>query len=377
MNPITSRSSRIRSHRAPVRLAAACWSICGLALITGLATAEEYDPISTPEQPGLVKQEFVYNQADFPQCHASTIEATKNGLVCAWFGGTHEKNDDVAIWVARYDGKKWTEPEQVDDGVQEGHDYPCWNPVLFQPTEGPLLLFYKVGPNPREWWGMVSSSKDGGRSWSKGKKLPDGILGPVKNKPIQLADGTLLAGSSTEHNGWRVHMEWTADNGRTWKKTQALNDGKEFGAIQPTILKHGNVLQILCRSQQGSILESWSKDKGQTWTPLRRSALVNNNSGLDAVNLSDGSSLLVYNHTRRGRSPLNLAWTKDGRQFQAAMVLEDQPGEYSYPAIIQTDDGMVHITYTFKRRRVKHVVVDPTRLDLREIKDGQWPASRK
>ena len=116
----------------------------------------------------------------------------------------------------------------------------------------PLLLFYKVGPNPRQWWGMLISSKDGGKTWGKPSRLPDGILGPIKNKPIQLADGTILCGSSTEHKGWRVHMESTNDFGKTWKNTGALNTGMTFAAIQPTIFHGGGKLRILCRSREKS-----------------------------------------------------------------------------------------------------------------------------
>ena len=76
-----------------------------------------------------------------------------------------------------------------------------------------------------------------------------------------------------------------------------------------------------------------------------------------------------------GRSPLNVAVSGDGKAWQAALVLEDQPGEYSYPAVIQTADGLVHITYTWKRQRVKHVTVDPAKLILRPIEKGKWPQS--
>src|SRR5215467_2912953 len=169
-------------------------------------------------QEAVIKEEFIFEKAPFPSCHASTLAETNDGLIAAWFGGTREKNPEVA------------------NGLQEnGERFPCWNPVLFQPRRGPLLLFYKVGPSPSRWWGMVTTSTDGGRTWLKARRLPDGILGPIKNKPVQLRDGTLLCGSSTEHAGWQVHMEMTGDFGRTWKKTEALNDIKEFAAIQPAI----------------------------------------------------------------------------------------------------------------------------------------------
>src|SRR5262249_6007143 len=160
--------------------------------------------------PGVLSAEFIYESAPYPQCHASTIEQTKEGLVAAWFGGTREKNPDVGIWVARHDGQKWSPSVEVANGVQDATTrHPCWNPVLYQVPGGELLLFYKVGPSPSTWWGMLVRSGDSGRTWSKPEKLPDDIPGPIKNKPVLLADGRLLSGSSTEDHGWRVHMEWT------------------------------------------------------------------------------------------------------------------------------------------------------------------------
>jgi predicted neuraminidase len=246
----------------------------------------------------------------------------------------------------------------------DGTRHPCWNPVLFQIPDGDLLLFYKVGPSPSTWWGMVQQSADGGRTWSASRRLPDDILGPVKNKPVLLASGRLLCGSSTEHEGWRVHMEWTSDWGQTWQRTPVLNDGKSVQAIQPTLLTHtdGSV-QILCRSRGGGrVLTASSSDDGETWTPLEPAALPNPNSGIDGLTLRDGRQLLVYNHTPRGRTPLNVAISVDGRDWRPAAVLETEPGEYSYPAVIQTGDGKVHITYTWKRQRIRHVTLDPLQL---------------
>jgi predicted neuraminidase len=316
------------------------------------------------KQPAVVRTEFIYEKAPFPQCHASTIAQTKAGLVAAWFGGTREKNPDVGIWVSRHQEGKWTAPVEVANGVQEGGKrYPCWNPVLFQPRKGPLLLFYKVGPSPSTWWGMLMTSTDAGKTWSKPRRLPDGIWGPIKDKPIELPDGTLLCGTSSESTGWQVHMQSTPDLGKSWKSVGPLNDGRKMAAIQPTILNHGEKrLQILCRSKHGRIVESWSKDGGKTWTELTPTDLPNPNSGIDAVTLKDGRHLLIYNHARFGRSPLNVAVSKDGKTWHGVLTLESDPGEFSYPAIIQTSDGLVHATYTWKRRRVKHVVIDPARL---------------
>lgn len=341
----------------------------------GIVRVRAASPIAS--QPGYVLGEMIYEAAPFPQCHASTIAETKRGLVAAWFGGTHEKHPDVGIWVARRTADGWTAPVEVANGVQaDGQRHPCWNPVLFAMPDGPLVLFYKVGPSPSSWWGMRCESRDGGETWSSAIRLPDEIPGPIKNKPVMLKAGRLLSGSSTEDHGWRVHMETTTDGGLTWTRTEPLNDGETIGAIQPTILIHGpEKLQILCRSRNTKhILESWSEDGGKSWSPLVDTTLPNPNSGIDAVTLADGRHLVVYNHTPRGRSPLNVAISHDGKRWQAALVLENEPGEYSYPAIIQTSDGKVHITYTWKRQRVKHVVVDPQRLTAKDFDDGNWPS---
>ena len=211
---------------------------------------------------------------------------------------------------------------------------------------------------------MLRTSDDDGKTWSDARRLSDGILGPIKNKPVQLANGDILCPTSTEHSGWRVHFERTSDLGQTWSQTAAVNDGTEIGAIQPSILLlGGDQLLALGRTRQKRIFQMRSNDNGQSWSTMTLSSLPNPNSGVDAVTLKDGRHLLVYNHTETSRSPLNVAISRDGQTWPAALVLEDEPkSEFSYPAVIQTRDGLVHITYTWNRKKVRHVVVDPTKL---------------
>jgi predicted neuraminidase len=304
--------------------------------------------------------EFVFTSAPFPSAHASTIVETPAGLMTAWFGGTREKHSDVGIWLSRHDGRTWSAPVEVATGRQaDGRRYPCWNPVLFRPTDGPLWLFYKVGPSPSAWWALVMRSDDDGRTWSRPRRLPDGVLGPIRAKPVLLADGTLLAGSSTEHDGWRVHLESTSDVAGPWTRTPPLDDPASLSAIQPTILVHdARRIQILCRTERGVVAESWSNDGGRTWSPLRATDLPNPSAGIDAVRLANGRFLLVYNPTRDNRRQLQVAVSSDGRMWQPVLMLEDAPGEYSYPAVIQARDGRVHVTYTWRRERIKHVVLE-------------------
>jgi predicted neuraminidase len=345
------------------------------AATAGNAQPQEKAAEPMAPSPGVIASALIYDEAPFPQCHASTIELGRDGLVAAWFGGTYERHPDVGIWVARRRGEAWTPPVEVANGVQDKSTrYPCWNPVLFQMPGGPLLLFYKVGPSPSTWWGMLIRSDDGGQSWSQPERLPDPIAGPIKNKPILLADGRLLCGSSTEDHGWRVHMEWTRGDATVWERTGVLCDGVSQGAIQPTIFHHGEKLQILCRNRvRGPLWQSWSDDGGRSWSELELTELPHPGSGIDGVTLADGRQLLVYNHSVTGRSPLNVAVSTDGQKWSAAAVLETSPGEYSYPAVIQTPDRLVHITYTWKRQRIKHVTIDPSKLVLKPIVDGQWP----
>jgi predicted neuraminidase len=316
----------------------------------------------------VLSREFIYEQAPFPECHASTIvETSGGGLICAWFGGKEEKDPSVGIWQSRREDGKWTAPAEVADGVQaDGKRLPCWNPVLFQPTQpkgAPLLLFYKVGPSPSTWWGMLKTSADGGRSWSAARRLPDGILGPIKNKPVELPDHTLLCPTSSEHDGWRVHFERTTDLGRTWSKTEpvAMPAGKKIGAIQPSILVLADKsLCALGRSQQKFIFRTDSADAGKTWAPLSLTDLPNPSAGTDAVTLRDGKHVLVHNPVPRGRSPLHISVSADdAKTWKVFAVLEDEPGkEFSYPAVIQTKDGRIHVTYTWKREKIRHVVLE-------------------
>ena len=365
------------------------------SFLVALSNAQDLPPVAEVGNGPLISAEFVYDLEgrQTPECHASTIVETTDGLVAAWFGGTHEKNPDVGIWVSQKRNGQWTVPVEVANGIQYSdgdgkiHRHPCWNPVLFQPATGPLMLFYKAGPSPQQWWGMLTTSVDSGQTWSEPRRLPENILGPVKNKPVQLADGTIVCPTSTEtdedKSKWQVHFEVTRDLGRTWTRIGPVNDGIEVQAIQPSILFAGpGKMLAIGRSRQNRIFRVASDDGGKTWGPLTLGTLPNPNSGTDAVTLKDGRHLIVYNHVpgdpkRWGgkRTPLNVAVSEDGTSWNAALVLEDEPGEYSYPACIQTTDGLVHITYTWKRQRVRHAVIDPSKLSLQPIVDGEWPAT--
>ncbi|CAD0000720.1 sialidase family protein [Flavobacterium salmonis] len=337
---------------------------------------------------GILVDEFIYDKAPYPSCHSVTIvEATNGDLVSAWFGGSHERHPDVCIYSAikPKGSDKWGEPIKVADGVmKDGTRFPTWNPVLYQIPGGDLMLFYKIGPKPSEWWGVYRTSSDGGKTWSDKIDMPSkDFLGPIKNKPVLLSNGTLLLPSSTEGNGWHLRMESTPDFGKTWVMGDTISREKQkINAIQPSILFHKNgSIQAIGRTKNRAIFSTFSKDNGKTWSDIQLIDLPNNNSGTDAVTLKNGKHLLVYNHVlppgkeaKGPRTPLNLSISDDGINWKATLVLEDSKiSQYSYPSIIQSSDGMVHIVYTWRREKLKYVKIDPSKLKAIPIKNGIWP----
>ncbi len=275
----------IFDHRCRPRGVAVVTVITALAVLTAerfSASPAAFEHQSqTLNERAMVNSEFVFESAPFASAHASTIVDTREGLVAAWFGGTREGAADVGIWVSRQVGGNWTPPIEVANGAQaDGARFPCWNPVLFDTLEHGLLLFYKVGPSPQTWWGAIRTSPDNGRTWSTGRRLPDGILGPIKNKPVRLDDGTIVASSSTESperpSSWRVHFERSTDGGSTWTATPPLRSAEAttIDAIQPSILVHpGGRLQAVGRTRSQRVFETSSTDGARTWTPISLTSL--------------------------------------------------------------------------------------------------------
>ena len=315
-------------------------------------------------------QEFIFTSAPFPSAHASTIVELPNGdLLAAWFGGAAEGAPDTAIWASRRTANQWSAPYVL---VREPN-VACWNPVLFHSADGKLWLYYKFGPNARSWTGARLVSNDEARSWSPPAHLPAGLLGPIKDKPLILDDGTIVSGTSVEsYSSWAVWIDRSTDNGKTWTKIGPItvpsqpqpspsNQAEQVsGIIQPTIVPLGKKhLRLYARptSDIGRICVADSYDNGLTWTQAHPTDLPNPNSGIDAVALRDGRIVLIYNNTTKARTPLNLAVSADGEHFKIFATLEDQPGEYSYPAIIQGKAGELDMTYTWNRKRIRFATV--------------------
>jgi len=339
-----------------------------LLLVAGGVTASSIAGEANPSKEAI----FAPGSAPFAASHASTVVELKNGqLMSAWFGGTAEGKPDVAIWASTKAAAGWSIPFELarEPGV------PCWNPVLFHTKDGKLWLYYKFGPSPSTWAGARKWSVDEGKSWSPAEHLPAGLLGPIRAKPLVLQDGTIVSGSSIEaYRSWAVWIERSTDGGGTWAKIGPIsipvNQGpgvppsvpgpSDFtdGIIQPSVVMLGKKhLRLYARStmQTARVVVADSYDDGVTWTQARPLDVPNPNAGIDAVALRDGRVVLVYNNTTSGRTPLNLAVSSDGERFSMFHTLEDSPGEYSYPAMIQTASGDLEITYTWNRKTIEHV----------------------
>jgi predicted neuraminidase len=298
--------------------------------------------------------EFIADPMPTPSCHASTVVALPGGdLMAAWFGGTAESKPDVAIWGARRVAGRWQAAVEL---VREP-DIATWNPVLFHSGDGLLWLYYKFGPTPQQWSAGRLSSRDEGRTWTRPEHLPAGLYGPIRAKPLVLGNGLIVSGTSVEsYKSWAAWIERSLDFGKTWARYGPIVP-PEGGIIQPSVVRvSGKHLRFYARSNTAArICVSDSLDEGITWTPARLTELPNPNSGIDVVHMKDGRYAIVYNHTPRGRTPLNVAVSDDGEHWTPWRTLESEPGEYSYPAMIQAEDGTLHITYTWRRQKIKHV----------------------
>jgi hypothetical protein len=219
------------------------------------------------------------------------------------------------------------------------------------------------------------SSSDRGRTWTAVEHLPAGLYGPIKNKPLVMPDGAIVSGVSVEsYLSWACWVERSTDHGRTWTRIGPITASAgepaghtkaTSGIIQPAIVRLPNGrLRMFTRATPdiARICYADSGDGGRTWSAARPTSLPNPNSGIDAVTLRDGRIVLVYNHTTRGRTPLNAAVSRDGERWTMFATLESEPGEFSYPAVIQAASGDVNISYTWKRRKIRRAVIP-----LREI----------
>ena len=335
-----------------------------------------------------LKQEFLMGEdRPFESCHAATLLKLRSGdLLAAYFGGTWEGAQDVAIWLSRRTAEGWQRPQKIADfpGI------PMWNPVLFRLGDDRIRLFFKVGHKISAWQTYFMDSPDEGMSFTAPKELvpgdESGGRGPVKNKPIRLKNGAILAPASVEtEDCWTAFTDISTDDGASWVKSESVPMRRVIlnatgtantqlihrpyekhmlfgkGMIQPTLWEDEKGVHMLCRTTSSRIFRSDSADGGQSWSLACDTGLPNNNSGLDLARLSDGTLVLAYNprenypgYYKGARTPLSIAVSTDGgERFTRVADLETEAGSFAYPSIIADADDRLLMVYTWNRERIR------------------------
>ena len=307
----------------------------------------------------------------FPQCHASCLlPLTDSHMLCAFFAGTHEKHNDVGIWLSEFDEKHWLPPRLVAKVSDEPH----WNPVLFHTAHG-IRLVFKVGAEIRSWRSYTMLSIDGGKNWSLPIQYPASkAVGPVRSKPLLLSNNFLLAPSSEEEGNWLPYVDLSTNDGCTFERFSAIPINQQSpeasdylsgrGAIQPTLWESapGNIHALL-RTSAGYIYRSDSTDYGYTWCCAYPLELPNNNSGIDIDQASNGMLYLACNPVRgdfAARTPLCIYVSNDNATtFSLFSVIDNtthdpltgHTAEFSYPSLA-IQNNHLFLTYTWNRRTI-------------------------
>ena len=317
------------------------------------------------------KKEMIFDEVcPTPSCHASTVLPLTNGdVLSAWFGGAAEGKDDVDIWVARRTDNKWLPAKRITADPLVPH----WNPVLFMDENNTVWLFFKVGKKIAYWKTYYSLSTDNGLTWSEPLELVSGDetggRGPVKNKPIRISNGTVIAPASTEQPDWLSFVDISKDDCKTWEKQHIIParkiQGKPIRLIQPTLWESelGKIHAII-RSSRGHAYRSDSDDYGITWSKAYPTKIKNPNSGLDVTKLDDGTLILISNPVAVNwgtRAPLTLMKSTDnGETWEEILVLEKRnhkKDEFSYPAIVSVGKKL-YMTYTYHRKKIAYWEVE-------------------
>jgi predicted neuraminidase len=301
-----------------------------------------------------------------PVHHASSIVEAPNGdLLVSWYGGSYESSDDEALFLARKrkGERNWDTPRML----LRNPTAPVGNAVIF------------VDQRKRIWivWGRLEAtqpliahtgwertrlfyriSDDDGSTWSEDKLIPMDTTGWLpRNLPVHLSTGELVLPLSDERNNRDLSFfVITKDAGATWVRSANVPNAQSQGE-QPTVAQRrdGSLLAFLRTGPR--LLQSESFDRGMTWSPAKLTEFKNPDAAISLRALRNGNLILAWNNQERGRSPLHIARsTDDGKTWSNPLMLESNPGEYSYPSVFQSSDGLIHVVYTYRRYSIKHVV---------------------
>jgi hypothetical protein len=306
--------------------------------------------------------------ARFPACHCSVVQELRNGdLLVGYYAGEDEAHPSAAWVLAR----RRPQAEAFDPLtiVADTPGKPEGNGILFQNREDTVLLIYGTmhgrlqGPHgPGVRWTTcdlkIRRSDDNGHTWSADESI-DSEWGHVPRcKPIRLQNAEILFG--TEYRDGYSRFWISGDEGRTWQMTGPV-PGEP--TEQPALLQRrdGTLLALLRPAgSEPRLFSSRSADNGRTWSPAEPTPFFCPHAALDAARLADGRIVLAWNRDPARRNPLTLALSEDeGATWPYIRNLVTGEGAFHYPAIMQTRDGLLHLSFTNNRKTIDHIVLTP------------------
>lgn len=306
--------------------------------------------------------ELLFDQIpDAAVFHCSTITEAANGdLLCLWYGGSYESADDQTLFLARRRaGERTWQPPQV---LLRGPEPLPGNGVIFVDGHQRVWIVWCRMESTRplgrgQGWSncrlMARTSTDHGKTWSEDSEFLDEKLRAVpRNPPVRLASGDLVLPLEAVVDGVEGSIFLIgAEGGKRWRQ-----GGFTPGGSQPAIIQRDDKSLFALMRQAPRLTQIESRDGGESWTDAVPSTLRNPDAGITMTRLANGHIVVIFNDSELNRTPLSIARSVDeGRTWETPLHLESNPGEYSYPCVIQTRDGKIHLTYTFRRYSIKHV----------------------
>ena len=332
--------------------------------------------------PASMRMGYACEDCLVPSVHgANVVETLDGGLLATWFGGSREGGKDVILWVAEFSpgSQNWSTPRRIIGPTETQATLGRYiktvgNSVLVRGEQGELWLYY-VSVSVGGWAGSSLNamlSQDDGKTWDAPRRLVTSPFFNIstlnKTAAVHYSDGTIGLPVYHEFIGKFVELLRLDNAGRVLDKNR-ITHGRH--SIQPLLLaldrQHAIALMRDTGPVPGRVLISRSDDAGQHWSADERLALPNPDSAVAGLRRPDGSLLLVFNDTESGRGSLALAVSRDeGRTWNTVRHFEqnnDGKSEFSYPYLIRSSDGTMHLLYTWNRKRIRHIAFNDSWVD--------------
>ncbi len=302
----------------------------------------------------LLNESFVFESIpDRIGHHGATLAILDDGrLMTAWYSYRGpEELDGASIFTAfkEANATDWSAPMEVPDLPS-----PAANPLLIV-RDGRVQLFFAHAPF--QWWSSsvwLTESDDVGATWSAARQVALPAGANLRNPPIQLGNGTTLLPAYSDFWLNALVLRASDTDGATWNVNAVYGPDEDI-LLQPALveLSEGTLLMAGRNRGGGNLLYATSADYGATWTGARRGKLPNPDSALALTQLRDGRLLIIFNDSDTQRTPLvAMVSSDDGVSWLGRTVLADGAGAFSYPSVLQTTDGMLHVTYSRNRDQI-------------------------